>query len=87
MNKTEVREFIVGLLKDKLLLFDIAESELKDSFDLVKSGLLDSMAFIDLVASVEEEFNIEIDFELLTGISDFTSMGGLTNYLLKLKDA
>ena len=83
MDKSEVREFIIGLLNEKLSLFDIDESEVKGSFDFVKSGLLDSMAFVDLISSLEEEFNVEIDFEELTDSSDFTSLGGLTNYLLK----
>jgi len=82
MDKREVREFIIGLLKEKLLLFDIAENELKDGFDLVKSGLLDSMAFIDLVAEAEEKYQIEIDFEKLTGTSDFSSMGGLVSIII-----
>jgi len=83
MDRREVREFIIGLLKEKLMLFDINESELKDNFDLVKSGLLDSMAFIDLVAEAEEKYQIEIDFEKLTNSTDFSSMGGLISIITK----
>ncbi len=45
MSESEVRDFIIGLLREKLILFEISESEVKHGFDLVKSGLLDSMAF------------------------------------------
>jgi len=83
MDRRGVREFIIETLKEKLMLFDIAEGELKDNFDLVKSGLLDSMAFIDLVAEAEEKFQIEIDFEKLTNSTDFSSMGGLISIILK----
>jgi acyl carrier protein len=83
MGRSEVKEYIKSLLKEKLLLFDIAEDELKDGFDLVKSGLLDSMAFIDLVARLEEEFNVEIDFEEAAESEEFTRLGGLLNLISK----
>ena len=82
MDKGEVRTFIIDRLKKKLLLFDIAEEEVKDGFDLVKSGLLDSMAFVDLVAGVEEEFDLEIDFEKAADTEDFTSLGGLVQIIM-----
>ncbi len=87
MNENEVRGFIIGLLREKLLLFNIAESEVKDTFDLVKSGLLDSMAFVDLIAEAEEKYEIEIDFELLADTSDFTSMGKIVNIILNAHHA
>ena len=77
MDSSEVRAYIIDRLKEKLLLFDIAEEEVKEAFDLVKSGLLDSMAFVDLVAGIEEEFGVEIDFETAADAEDFTSLGGL----------
>ncbi len=82
MDKRELREFIVGLLKEKLLLFDISGDELNDKFDLVKSGLLDSMAFIDLIAETEEKYQIEIDFEKLADSLDFSTMGGLISFII-----
>ncbi len=81
MLKEEVREYILGLLQGKLTIFDISESELKDGFDLVKSGLLDSMAFVDLVAEIEEKYDIEIDFEKVADNPDFTSMGSLIDII------
>jgi acyl carrier protein len=81
MDRSEVRAFIIDRLKEKLLLFDIAEEEVKDGFDLVKSGLLDSMAFVDLIAGIEEEFDLEIDFEKAADTEDFTSLGGLVQII------
>lgn len=86
MDKSDVRDFIIDRLQDKMLVFDIRESELKDAFDLVKSGLLDSMAFVDLVAGAEEEFGIELDFEEAAELPDFTTMGGLTEMILAAAD-
>ncbi len=83
MDKAGIREFIIGLLREKLTLFDIHESEVKDGFDLVKSGLLDSMAFVDLIAAAEEKYQIEINFETLADTPDFSSVGGLVSIIIK----
>jgi len=82
MDKQEVKEFILGAIREKLILFGVKETEVNEGFDLVKSGLLDSMAFVDLVADIEERFSIEIDFEKVADESAFTSMGGLVKIIL-----
>ena len=82
MDKQEVKEYILEAIREKLMLFNVKATEVNDGFDLVKSGLLDSMAFVDLVADIEEEFNIEIDFEKIADESAFTSMGGLVKIIL-----
>jgi acyl carrier protein len=87
MTHKRIRDYILGLINKRLLLFDIDRGELNDDFDLVKSGLLDSMAFIDLVAGAEEEFEIEIDFEQLADTDDFTSLGGLADIIMNTKNA
>ena len=87
MTNKKIRDYILGMLNERLLLFDIDRGELNNDFDLVKSGLLDSMAFIDLVAEAEEEFGMEIDFEQLAESADFTSLGGLTDIIMNTKNA
>jgi len=82
MVKSEVRVYLMSLLSERLALFDIKETEVNESFDLVKSGLLDSMAFVDLVADVEEHYDIEIDFENLADDPAFTSLGGLLKIIM-----
>ena len=47
-----------------------------DAFNLLESGLFDSLGFVELIAAVEGEFDIEIDF----GEGDpeaFTTIAGL----------
>lgn len=87
MNETVVRDFILELISEKLVIFNISRGEVNDSFDLVKSGLLDSMAFVDLVAELEEKFEHEIDFEEAAEEDDFTSLGGLIQLIMNTKDA
>ncbi len=87
MDRNEVRHFILEMIREKRIIFNISEAELKDSFDLVKSGLLDSMAFIDLIAAAEDNFNLEIDFEIAADSPGFTSLGGLVDIIVNAQNA
>ena len=74
----ETRMQVMELIGDKLKRLDIRENELGDGFDLVKSGLLNSLEFVDLVASLEKLNEYEIDFEAALDSGEFTTVGGLT---------
>jgi len=74
----ETRKLVMELIEDKLKRLDIRENELGDGFDLVKSGLLNSLEFVDLVASLEKLNEHEIDFEAALDSGEFTTVGGLT---------
>lgn len=87
MNKDDVTKFILELVKEKLVLFNIGFDEVNDDFDLVKSGLLDSMSFIDLVAELEEKYALEIDFEQAAEREDFTHLGGLVRLITDTANA
>ena len=87
MNETAIRDFILELISEKLVIFNVSRGEVNESFDLVKSGLLDSMAYIDLVAGLEEKFALEIDFEKAAEMDDFTSLGGLIQIIIDTKNA
>ena len=65
------------LLRDKLQRIGIRESDLGESFYLVKSGLLNSLDFVDMVASMEKIHLIEIDFEKALETGELTTLGGL----------
>ena len=87
MDSGEIREYIIENLKEKLVIFDISTAEVNMDFDLVKSGLLDSMAFIDLIADIEEKFQLEIDFESAAEQDDFTSLRGLISIIMNFGNA
>lgn len=79
MKDFEIRNQVLALIRDKLIRLSVKESELGHSFDLVKSGLLNSLEFVDLVASLEKENDREIDFEKELATGAFTTLGGLVN--------
>jgi len=68
-----IRKFIV-----EDLLFDDADAKVNDDTVLV-DGLLDSLALIQLVAFIEEEFSIQIDDSLITSdnLKDIASVDSM----------
>ena len=72
-----IRDFVIEKLEQKLEMFDVKASELNNSFDLVQSGLLDSMGFVNLIGALEQEFEVEIDFESAFDEPDFTTIDGI----------
>ena len=68
---------MLQLLADKLQRLAIKENELGGNFDLVRSGLLNSLEFVDLVASLEKMYQVEIDFESALDTGDLTTVAGL----------
>ncbi len=75
--KNEIRQQVMEIISGKLRRLAIRDNELGNSFDLVKSGLLNSLEFVDLVASLERTYQLEINFDEAIGAGDFTTLGGL----------
>ena len=82
MNK-EIREQLISILRPKLQRLGISEKELTSGFDLVRSGFVNSLEFVELVTRLEKQFSIEIDFDKALENKDFTTFGGLINTLEK----
>ncbi|MFT3886340.1 MAG: acyl carrier protein [Flavobacteriales bacterium] len=64
-------------MTDRLVRLGMKAGDLTDDLDLVRSGLLDSLAFIDLVASLESATGRRVDLEQALEQSDATTVGGL----------
>ena len=79
INTDDIKDAIVFKISDRLESYDLSESEIKGDFDLVKSGLMDSMSFVELVGSMEEKYQVEIDFEKIMEDEKFTTISGLVN--------
>jgi len=78
MSVEDIKTQIIDFIRDKM-----SESELNDiladgDLDLVSSGLLSSLEFMELIASIEEKQCVEIDFEEHDP-SAYTSIRGLAN--------
>jgi len=85
----EVKRFIAEFLADALSENNVAESEVTEDLDLMKRGIIDSIDLINLIAGIEEHFNIEVDFEDMD-TEQLTIVGPLAKYIeerAKLKTA
>jgi acyl carrier protein len=65
-TKGDVREFLVRFLGEQLELQGRAlPADLPDDFDLLLSGLLDSLGLVELMVSLSDYSDCELDFDLL----------------------
>lgn len=74
--QTQIREYLVGELakvaQQKNVPFDGSD----DQLNLLDSGLVDSLGFLDLIATLESRFSVQAAFEDLEP-ETFTTLGGL----------
>ena len=78
--ENQIREFIIKKLQENKDAQKIPN--LTTKVNLIKVGILDSMSFIELLASIELEYNIEIDFSDLDP-NQFLTIDGLSKYSVK----
>lgn len=65
------------LVSEKLTRAGIRDNELNAEFDLVKSGFVNSLEFVELVSRLEKEYAVEIDFESALEEGSLTTLGGI----------
>lgn len=80
-TKSDVREFLMRFLAAEVEL-DGRElpADLPDDFDLLLSGLLDSLGLVELTVVLSEYAGIELDFDLLEP-EEMTIVGPLCEFV------
>lgn len=81
-SEKEIRKEIMDRLSSRSERLGFRQKFLMTDFDLIRSGLLDSMSFIQFVAELEQHYGIQIDFEKEEP-SKFTTLNGLAGVLHK----
>ena len=76
----DVREFILDGLSDPLLAKGLTPADVPPSFDLLLEGVVDSFGVVEMIASLEERFGMEFDFDELEA-DDLTRIGPLSSYV------
>jgi acyl carrier protein len=83
-----VREFVLAHIGHRLAAYDLSPETIPDDFDLLTEGVIDSLGLLQLVAALDSEFGVEIDFEDLDP-EQLTRLGPFSRYvedqLIKLK--
>jgi acyl carrier protein len=72
---------VQGLMKDVLAITPAGIDQ-----DLLESGLLDSMALIELLYAIEQEFTVELPLEDLD-VDRLRSVRGIASYVEQLRAA
>jgi acyl carrier protein len=83
MKEAEIRKELLALIQPRMEMLGIRERELKKSFDLVSSGFVNSMEFVELVSDLEGKCGVEIDFDRVTESNRFTTIGGLVELFME----
>jgi len=76
----DVQEFILARLHDPLLAKGLTPADVPSSFDLLLEGVIDSFGVVEIIASLEERFSLEFDFDELDA-DDLTRIGPLSSYV------
>lgn len=63
MREQELRNLVSERLRDRVQRLGLKSSDLQDDLDLVRSGLLDSLGFVDLLADLEQATGKQVDLE------------------------
>ena len=83
MTRQKVRDFITVYLQHIAAERGTSIGLIDDAFDLVASGIIDSMSFVDLIASLEREFGVQLD---LSDIDvDELTVGGLIRQIAPIE--
>jgi acyl carrier protein len=76
----QVRALILERLHDPILANGLNPDQLADDFDLLTQGVVDSLALVDLLASLEAELGIAIDYSELDP-ENLTLIGPLSQFI------
>lgn len=80
------RNVLQGVLRDKLASragrLGLGIEELDGRFDLVRSGLLDSLGFVDLITEMEQVVGREVDLAAAFDRPGATTVDGVLELLM-----
>lgn len=77
-----VRAALVGFLNSQSRGKAIDPAALTDDYDLLLSGLIDSLGLLNLMAMLREEFGVQVDFETLDP-EQMTIVGPLCGFVVE----
>jgi acyl carrier protein len=79
----QIRAFVVDHLRETAETLGMHDLQMDGDFELFDSGVLDSFGFINLLAEVEEKFDVELDAG--DDPERFSTLDGLVNSLVPAK--
>lgn len=77
MADTSVIALVHELLATRLQRLGLTPADLRDDLDLVRSGVVDSLGFVDLIASLEDRTGKRVELESALEKKEATTVGGI----------
>ncbi len=77
---SDIRSFVTTKYAERLISQGITPESAPDSLDLLAEGVIDSMGILEIIADIEDHFNITVDLEHLPP-SDLTLIGPLSRHI------
>jgi acyl carrier protein len=75
-----VRQFLSVKYLDRIEPLGLSFAEIPDDFDLLLSGVIDSFGILEMISSIEEEFQVELDLVALDA-EQITIVGPLSRFV------
>jgi acyl carrier protein len=63
VTASDVRAFLLETFSDSLEAIGLTPDSVKEGFDLLREGVIDSMGILEMIAAIDQRFDVEIDFE------------------------
>ncbi len=79
MSENDIRKIIYKIFEQN----DISLQNINEDTSLISNGIVDSMTFVNILLAIEEELNIEIDFENID-INSIVTINSLCDTVSKI---
>ena len=83
MDRTELLKRLRERLVVRAERLGLRSDELDGSLDLVRTGLLDSLGFVDLITELEQEMGCEVDLATAFDKPGATTLDGVIGLFVK----
>ncbi len=80
VSEADVRTAVLSEVAERLEELGLATGEIADDFDLLGEGVIDSFGLLELIGTIEERFDLSIDFEELDA-ADLAAIGPFSRYV------
>ena len=80
-----LRAYVLERFSDRLAAMGLEPETVPDDFDLLTQGVIDSFSILELIADIEDEFGVAVDFEELDA-DDLTVIGPFCRYVVEFGD-